>query len=137
MIHNLTYSWRECFIFSVRRIFWSFDYTLTDLYENFNGIASNGPTYLSQGYNGAGACLWLNYSLNEYVNISNAMLKISYTSFTLTVWIFANTLSSTGHNGIFGQIDQLIQNRALSLTVRRRLPYLSFYSNDLSGNQVS
>ena len=123
------------------RIFWSFDNTLQDLYNNFDGIGTNGPIYHSPGYNGAGSCLWLNQSVNQSVTINSPpFLNMAFTSFTLEVWMYANTLYNNNphsDNAIFGQFQQNVQDKSLHIIVRNRRIYLGFYNDDAVGNQVS
>ena len=139
-------SFRKSFFFSLShslavRIFWSFDNTLQDLYNNFNGVGTNNPTYLSPGYNGAGTCIWLNKTLNQSVTIlSPPFLNMAYTSFTLQAWMNANTLcNGTGctDNAPFGQFQQNILDHSLHIIVRRQNIYLGFFSDDAVGNMVS
>ncbi len=122
------------------RIFWSFDSTLQDLYNNFNGIGTTGITYQSPGYNGAGSCLWLTRSLNQSVTITTPpFLNMAYTSFTLEVWIYAQTLCNNitcTDNAIFGQFQQNTQDQSLHIIVRNQRIYLGFFADDVSGNQV-
>ncbi|CAF1353248.1 unnamed protein product [Rotaria magnacalcarata] len=121
-------------------IFWSFDSTLQDLYNNFNGIGINTPGYSSPGYNGAGACLWLNQSLSQSVTINTTFLNMAYTSFTLEVWAYANSLHNNNpytDNAVFGQFQQNIQDHSLHIIIRNQRIYLGFFSDDLQGNQVS
>ncbi|CAF4070385.1 unnamed protein product, partial [Rotaria magnacalcarata] len=120
-------------------IFWSFDSTLQDLYNNFNGIGINTPGYSSPGYNGAGACLWLNQSLSQSVTINTTFLNMAYTSFTLEVWAYANSLHNNNpytDNAVFGQFQQNIQDHSLHIIIRNQRIYLGFFSDDLQGNQV-
>jgi hypothetical protein len=126
--------------FLAARIFWSFDNTLQDLYNNFNGISTGGPIYRSPGYNGAGSCLWLNQSLNHSVTINSPpFLNMAFTSFTLEVWMYANTLYNNNpysDNAIFGQFQQNTQDKSLHIIVRNQRIYLGFYNDDAAGNQV-
>ena len=116
------------------RIFWSFDNTLEDFYNNFNGIGSNSPAYLSPGYNGAGACLWLNKALNQSVTIlSPPFLNLSYTSFTIEAWMYAQSLcdgSTCTDNVLFGQFTQNITDYALQILVRDQHTFFRFYNDE-------
>lgn len=129
-----------CFCLAVH-IFWGFDGNLLDLYNNYNGIGINGPTYLSPGYNGAGSCLWLNQSSNQSVTINTPpFLNMAFTSFTLEAWMYANTLfNGTPYtdNAIFGQFQQNIQDKSLHVIVRSQRIYLGFFGDDAVGTQVS
>lgn len=106
-----------------------------------NGVGTNNPTYLSPGYNGAGACLVLNKALSQSVTVlSPPILMMNYTSFTFEVWIYANSLCdglSCSHNAIFGQLEQEATDQGLHLVIRNRHIYLGFYNDDISGNTVN
>jgi hypothetical protein len=139
----LSNSIRYCFVRFVLavRIFWSFDNTLQDLYNNFNGVPSNGPTFVSPGYNGAGSCLWLNRSMSQSVTITTPpFLNMAYTSFTLEAWMYAQTLcynTPCTDNALFGQFQQNIQDHSLHIIVRNQAIYLGFFGDDAVGTTVS
>ncbi|CAF4480378.1 unnamed protein product [Rotaria socialis] len=121
------------------RIFWSFDNTLQDLYNNFNGVGNNGPTYSSPGYNGAGACILLTQSSSQSVTIASPFLNFAGTSFTLEVWIYANTLYNSNpytDNAVFGQFDQNVLDKSLHIIIRNQRIYLGFFSDDVVGTQL-
>ncbi|CAM4846009.1 unnamed protein product [Rotaria magnacalcarata] len=131
--------WTGSYCQTAVRSFWSFDNTLQDLYNNFNGVGSNGPTYNSPGYNGAGACLWLNQTLRQSVSITSPFLNITNASFTFEVWLYPNTLYNGNpytDNDILGQCQQKAQDQCLHIIIRSQNAYFAFYSNDLKGNQV-
>jgi len=111
------------------------------LYNNFNGVANNGPTYWSPGYNGAGSCLWLNRSMNQSVTINTPpFLNMAYTSFTLETWMYAQTLcngTTCTDNAVFGQFENNTLDHSLHIIVRSQRIYLGFFNDDVSGNQVS
>lgn len=122
------------------RIFWSFDNTLQDLYNNFNGVGNYGPSYHTPGYNGAGTCIWLSQSANQSVTITSPFLNMAFTSFTLEVWAYPNTLyNGTPYtdNAVFGQFQQNILDKSLHIIIRNQRIYLGFFGDDVSGNQVS
>ena len=64
---------------------------------------------------------------------------MAYTSFTLEVWMYAQSLCNGGcsDNALFGQFQQNTQDRSLHIIVRNQRIYLGFYSDDVQGNQVS
>jgi hypothetical protein len=65
---------------------------------------------------------------------------MAYTSFTLEVWMYATSLCNNNpytDNAVFGQFQQNIQDHSLHIIVRNQLFYLGFYSDDVSGTQVS
>lgn len=100
----------------------------------------NNPTYVSPGYNGAGACLHLNKTLKQSIIISSPpFLNMSYTSFTLQAWIYANTFSDTptyNDNSIFVQFEKYVTDHALHCVIRNHRIYLGFHEDDTSGNVV-
>ena len=128
-----------CFSHLAIRIFWSFDNNLLDLYNNFPGVAVNGPTYTSPGINGYGACLYLNASASQSMTVySPPFLNMAYTSFTLFAWVKATTFHNTAtgpysDNAIFGQFQENIQDHSLHIIVRNQYIYLGFFSDDISG----
>ncbi|CAM4770536.1 unnamed protein product [Rotaria magnacalcarata] len=134
-----TAMWGGSYCQTPNRIFWSFDNTLQDLYNNFNGVGNNGPTYSSPGYNGAGACILLTRSSSQSVTIASPFLNFAYTSFTLEVWMYANTLYNSNpytDNAIFGQFDQNVLDKSLHIIIRNQRIYLGFFSDDVVGTQL-
>ena len=123
------------------RIFWNFDNTLQDLYNNFNGYGLNNPNFSSPGYNGAGSCIQLIKSQNQSITISSPpFLNMANTSFTIQAWINPQSLcngSGCRDNALFGQYEQNTPDRSLHIIVRNRTIYLGFYNDDVSGNIVS
>jgi hypothetical protein len=128
-------------IILAQRIFWGFDGSLQDLYNNFNGYGNNSPTYQSPGYNGAGSCIYLNRASSQAVTIfTPPFLNMAYTSFTLEAWMYAQTLctgSTCTDNALFGQYDQNVLDHSLHIIVRNQRIYLGFFADDAVGNQVS
>lgn len=101
----------------------------------------NNPTFVSPGYNGAGACILLDKTQSQSVTISTPpTLNMAYTSFTLQVWIYAQTLCNNNgcvDNALFGQYDQNILDHILHLNIRNQYMCLGFYYNDAVGTIVS
>ena len=97
----------------------------------------NGPTYSSPGYNGAGACLWVNRGSNQYTSVASPFLNMAYKSFTVEIWVYPNILASGADYGIFAQTDAGNTSRALHLNIRNQRIYMGFFSDDLPGNTVS
>jgi hypothetical protein len=67
-------------------------------------------------------------------------LNMAYTSFTLETWMYAQTLCNSNpytDNAVFGQFQQNTLDHSLHIIVRNQRIYLGFYSDDVSGNQVS
>lgn len=118
------------------RTYWSFDNTFQDLYNTYNGVASNAPTFSSPGFNGVGTCLSLSSSSAQSVNITSPFLNLTYTSFTFSVWIYAYTFNVGFDSSILGQYELNTLDRALHLVVRNQRAYFGFFSDDLTGNQV-
>ncbi|CAM4963949.1 unnamed protein product [Rotaria socialis] len=93
------------------RILWAFDNNLDDLYNNFQGVGSNGPTYRSPGITGYGTCLYLNATSSQSVTIfTPPFLNMALTSFSLFAWVKATSFHNTANgsysdNAIFGQLN--------------------------------
>ncbi len=128
-------------IILAQRIFWGFDGTFQDLYNNFNGFGNNTPTFQSPGYNGAGSCIYLNRTASQAVTIfAPPFLNMAYTSFTLEAWMYATSLCNGtpySDNALFGQWDQNTLDRSLHIIVRNQRIYFGFWADDAWGNQVS
>lgn len=128
-----------CFSYLAIRILWSFDNNLLDLYNNFPGVAVNGPTYTSPGITGYGACLYLNATASQSMLVySPPFLNMAYTSLTLFAWVKATTFHNTAtgpysDNAIFGQFEQNIRDHSLHIAVRNQYIYLGFFGDDISG----
>lgn len=124
------------------RILWTFDNQVDDFYGNFPGVPVNNPTYRSSSIHGHGSCLYLNGSANQSVIVvSPPFVNMTYTSFSVTVWIKANTFrngcaTSCCDNPLFGQTDQNIQDRSLHMVVRNQRNHFGFYSDDAQGSKI-
>lgn len=118
------------------RIFWSFDDTLNDLYDVYNGIQTGTSTFSSPGYNGAGTCLWLTRSLGQYVNISSPFLNITRRSFSFSAWVYPRTTIASSDVSIISQFHRANKSLYLHIVIRHGLAYLGFYDNDTRGQQV-
>ena len=115
---------------------WKFDDNFLDSYGNFNGIPINSPTFQSPGIDGGGTCLYLNSVAQQSVTISSPpFLDMSGTSFTVSVWINANSFNNgSGYvncdNSIFAQHDQGAAYRSLHFVLRRGQPHFGVFSAD-------
>lgn len=67
-----------------QRIYWSFDNTLQDLYNNSNGYSNNSIVYVSPDYSGSGFCVWL----NRIAMLTPPILNMMNISFTYQMWIY-------------------------------------------------
>ena len=74
-------------------MFWPLDSTYTDLYNGYNGIGVNSPTFVSPGYNGYGSALSINASNSQYALVS-IYKNMTYTSFTWEIWGFPTNLGN-------------------------------------------
>jgi hypothetical protein len=110
---------------------------MQDLYNLYNGVGSNGPTYSSPGYNGAGACLLLASASSQSVSVASPFLNMANKSFTLEVWIYPNTLNNPTDTAIFGQYESSTADRAMHINIRSRCIYFGLFADDLSGTTVS
>ena len=119
-------------------IFWSFDNTLQDLYNIYNTVGTNGPTFSSPGYNGAGSCLQLSSSSAQSVSVASPFLNLTYKSFSLEVWAYPTTMNNpSSDNAIFGQYEQSSTSRGLHINIRSQRIYFGFFGDDVSGTTVS
>ncbi|CAF3638758.1 unnamed protein product [Rotaria socialis] len=120
------------------RILWAFDNNLNDLYNKFQGVGSNRPTYRSPGITGYGTCLYLNATSSQSVTIfTPPFINMALTSFSLFAWVkatsFHNTaIGSYSDNAIFGQCQQTVQDECLHLIVRNQYIYFGFFADDIS-----
>ena len=112
------------------------------MYNNYPGVGINSPSYSSPGITGYGACLYLNKSAAQSATIySPPFLNMAYTSFSLTAWVYANSLRganglSNGDNAVFGQHHNFTRDYSLHIIVRNQKIYLGFFNDDLQGNQI-
>ncbi|CAF4509107.1 unnamed protein product, partial [Rotaria socialis] len=105
----VTNVWTGPYCQTPMRILWAFDNNLDDLYNNFPGVGSNGPTYSSPGITGYGTCLYLTAASSQSVTVlTPPFLNMALTSFSLLAWVKATSLHNTAtgpysDNAIFGQ----------------------------------
>ncbi|UJR07308.1 hypothetical protein I4U23_011596 [Adineta vaga] len=123
------------------QVYWGFDNNLQDLYNNFNGIGNNGPTYKSSTYNGIGTCLQLNQSLKQSLTISNPpFLNLANASFTFEIWLYADSFYSSNNsytdNYIIGQFEQNLTDHSFYFIIRNHHAYFGFGNDDTIGNQI-
>ncbi|CAF1362667.1 unnamed protein product [Adineta ricciae] len=118
-------------------IYWTFDNNLQDLYNNFNGIGNNGPTYKSSTYNRIGTCLQLNQSS---VTVNNPpLLNLANISFTFEMWLYGDSFyynSSYTDNYILDQFDQNVTDRFFHLIIRNQRVQFGFGNDDLTSSQT-
>ncbi|CAF4046768.1 unnamed protein product, partial [Rotaria magnacalcarata] len=135
----VTNVWTGSYCQTPMRILWAFDNNLDDLYNNFQGVGSNGPTYRSPGITGYGTCLYLNGTSSQSVTIlTPPFLNMALTSFSLFAWVKATSLHNfvsdwQSDNVIFSQCQQTVQDECLHFIVRNQYLYLGFYWDDISG----
>ncbi|CAF1269137.1 unnamed protein product [Rotaria sordida] len=123
---------------SVTIAYWSLDSVTTDLYNVYNGTLVNSASYFTnttnQPYVGNGGGLSLTSSSSQYFSVSSPFLDLTYKSFTIEAWIYPSISSSVDY-GIFGQCQcSSCSNQCLYIIIRSYRLYVSFMSNDLSGN---
>ena len=109
------------------QIFWPFDNDTSDFYNVYNGTIMNNASYLSLGITDYGSSLFLQYNLNQYVNISSAPLDLSNSSFTFELWLNANSLNVSYFDGLIEQCTSSSANMCLHLALRDRYPHLGFF----------
>jgi len=116
---------------------WAFDNNLQDLYNNYQGVGNNGPSYGSPGITGYGTCLYLTAASSQSVTVhSLPFLNMYQISFTLEAWIKAASFNNGPYtdNAIFGQFQSNTQDHSLYISVRNQKTYFGFYSDDISGS---
>ncbi|CAM4926973.1 unnamed protein product [Rotaria socialis] len=135
----VTNVWTGSYCQTPMRILWAFDNNLGDLYNNFQGVGTNGPTYSSPGITGYGTCLYLTAASSQSVTVlTPPFLNMALTSFSLFAWVKATSLHNTAtgpysDNAIFGQCQQTVQDQCLHIIVRNQYIYLGFFADDISG----
>ncbi|CAM4794649.1 unnamed protein product [Rotaria magnacalcarata] len=115
-------------------IFWSFDSNYNDLYNNYNGVGMNSPTFSSPGYTGYGSALSVSSASSQYVLVA-AYKNMTYTSFTWELWVNPTTLSTTD-SLMLGMCQTPSYSLCLYLMTRSSKPYFAFYGNDCVGSTV-
>ncbi|CAF4960359.1 unnamed protein product, partial [Rotaria socialis] len=117
----VTNVWTGPYCQTPMRILWAFDNNLGDLYNNFQGVGTNGPTYSSPWITGYGTCLYLTAASSQSVTIlTPPFLNMTLTSFSLLAWVRATSLHNTAtgpysDNAIFGQCQQTVQDECLHI----------------------
>jgi hypothetical protein len=109
---------------------------MQDLYNVYNTVGNNGPTFSSPGYNGAGACLMLSSASSQSASVASPFLNMANKSFTLEAWIFPNSLNNPTDTAIFGQYESSTTDRAMHINIRSQRIYFGLFADDLSGTQV-
>ncbi|CAF1020617.1 unnamed protein product [Didymodactylos carnosus] len=113
---------------------WNFDGNVNDLYSVYNGVLVNSPTYTTSTYTGYGNSLNLTSSLNQSVVIATPFFNLSYTSFTIEIWIYPTT-SLVGDKGILGQCQSsATADQCFFMILRNGRINAGFFLNDVSGN---
>jgi hypothetical protein len=119
---------------------WAFDNNLDDLYNTYQGVGINGPSYGSPGITGYGTCLYLTAASSQSVTVSSPpFLNMAQTSFSLYAWIKAASFHNSNNgpytdNAIFGQFQNNTQDHSFYITVRNQKTYFGFFSDDISGS---
>jgi hypothetical protein len=125
---------------SAVRLFWGFENTLPDLYNRFNAIGINRPTFNSPGANGAGSCLRLTSVSQQSVRMNSLrVLNMTFRSFSFELWIYANSfkaINSGEDDGLIGQMGNTALDKSLHIVIRNHKTYFGFYGDDATGNQV-
>jgi hypothetical protein len=78
-------------ILPLTKIFWSFDSNYYNLYNVYNDVGINNPTFVSPGYTGYGLSINLNGINSHYVLVST-YLNMTFTSFTWELWGYLTSL---------------------------------------------
>lgn len=100
----------------------------------------NGATYSpnsnSLPYVGYGRTLYTLASSNQYFVVPTPFFDLSYTSFTIELWIYSISSTITDR-GLFSQCQcSTCANQCLFLTIRFNRLYAGFTLNDLTGSST-
>jgi hypothetical protein len=100
----------------------------------FNGVSVNYTTYTTPGINGYGSALSVNQTNGQYVNVPTYR-NLSYTSFTVELWLYWTNLSNADY-GFFGQYYAQAPDQSLHLIIRNYALYMGFWNDDLAASTV-
>jgi hypothetical protein len=107
--------------------YWSLNNNTKDMYNNYNGVAMNGSTYVT-GYIGlSGKALSFTANLSQYVTVASPFFNLSYRSFTVEMWFYPTTLPSVD-SGLFGQFQATSTDQSLACKISNNRLLLEFYS---------
>ncbi|CAF1309889.1 unnamed protein product [Didymodactylos carnosus] len=106
--------------------FWSFDGDATDLFNTYNGVLYNKPTFKT-GYVGQAIAFT---GGNQYVQ--TPFVNLAYQSFTIEAWVYLTTLAMTD-SSIFGECTAKTTGKCLQLVIRNKLLYMDFYGHNTTG----
>jgi hypothetical protein len=70
------------------------------MYNVYNGVGTNGATYISPGYTGYGSALSLDGNLSQYVLVANYKDMIN-TSLTWEMWAYPISLCKCVRSHIY------------------------------------
>jgi hypothetical protein len=106
---------------------WNFDGNTNDLNLIYNGIAYNGPTFVT-GYTGqSNTALAFDGNASQYVLITSPYMDLTNKSFTVEMWFYPTVLTSDDY-GLFGQCELNATDRCLIYMIRNYRAYLAFYA---------
>jgi hypothetical protein len=108
-------------------ILWTFDNNTNDMYNIYNGIAVNGPNYVTSYTGLVSGALNFTDSLSQYVKVDSPSFDFTYRSFTIEIWFYP-TLLTTAEFGLFGQCQTMTTDRCLSLMIKNECVYFGFYN---------
>ena len=110
-------------------VFWSFDNNTEDLYNTYNGVPVNSPTFVT-GYTGLNSkALKANTSPKQYVIVNTPYFNFTYRSSTVELWFYPLTLTS-GDYGFFGQCASPSTRRCLIYMLRNFRLLQAFYGGE-------
>lgn len=97
------------------------------MYNNYNGIALNAPTYVT-GYTGLnGKAMSFIGTSSQYVTVASPFFNLSYRSFTVEMWFYPTVLSSADY-GLFGQFEAFSMDRSVACKISNYRLSFEFYS---------
>ncbi|UJR11288.1 hypothetical protein I4U23_015469 [Adineta vaga] len=109
-------------------VFWPFNSNYNDLYNIYNGVGINNPTFISPGYNGYGSSLSLNRISSQYVLVPT-YANMAFTSFTWEIWAYPTNFAMND-SVLVGMCESSTTNQCLSLMIRQNTIYFGFLDND-------
>ena len=112
---------------------WTFDSTFQDVSRIFNTIPMNGTNFSSTSITGYGASLRLLRASQQFLLVSDPLLKLYNQSWTFEAWIYPTNLSDTGDHVIIAQCDIGMNETCFHIIIRSHRLYFGQYYDDAPG----
>lgn len=112
----------------VTRAYWSFDENFNNAYSLYSSIPINNPTLCSSGIAGGRPALCVDFSQSQYVLANSTdTIDLSWSSFTVELWIYPYSFSNSNDRGIIGQCEDGVLNKCLLITIRGSVLRMTLY----------